>query len=241
MKFTVLTLFPEMFTGFLNASIIKRAIEKETIEVEVVDIREFSTNKHRHVDDTPYGGGAGMLMQIEPLDLCLDSVIKDNSYTLLTSPKAKPYSQKDAKRLSEKEHIVVICGHYEGVDERIESRIDEHFSLGDYILTGGELASMVLIDSITRLISGSIKQESLEEESYNNHLLEYPQYTKPENYKGMKVPEVLLSGNHQEIKHWRDKMSLYETLKYRPDLLKDHKFSKAEIELLKELEKELKN
>lgn len=240
MKITILSLFPSMFEGFLNTSIIKRALALELVEIEVVDIRDFSDNKFRHVDDTPYGGGAGMLMQIGPIDRALKSVKTDESYVLLTSPKARPYDQKKARELAKKDHIVIICGHYEGVDERVLTLVDENVSIGDYILTGGELASMVIADSIIRLRKEVINPDSLDEESYDDGLLEYPQYTKPYDYHGMKVPEVLLSGDHKKIARYRKKMALYETIKYRSDLLKGRKWSAEEKELLKEILKELK-
>lgn len=240
MKITVLTLFPEMIETILNTSILKRAKDKGVFELEVVNIRDFSQNKYHHVDDTPYGGGAGMLMQIEPIDLALKSVRQENSYVLMTSPKAKPYTQDKAIELSKKDHLIFLCGHYEGIDARVEKLVDENISIGDYILTGGELASCVVIDSVVRLINNAITKESLDIESYDNNLLEYPQYTKPYDYCGDKVPEVLLSGHHKNIERWRLKMSLLETLKYRKDLLKNRKYTKEEVELLKELIAELK-
>ena len=181
-----------------------------------------------------------MLMQIEPIDLALKSVRQANSYVLMTSPKAKPYTQDKAIELSKKEHLIFLCGHYEGIDARVEKLVDENISIGDYILTGGELASCVVIDSVVRLINNAITKESLDIESYDNNLLEYPQYTKPYDYCGDKVPEVLLSGHHKNIERWRLKMSLLETLKYRKDLLKHRKYTKEEVELLKELIAELK-
>ncbi|MBR2802627.1 MAG: tRNA (guanosine(37)-N1)-methyltransferase TrmD [Erysipelotrichaceae bacterium] len=241
MKFSILTLFPEMYPPFLNTSIIKRSLQAGKAEVEVVDIRDFSNDKHRHVDDTPYGGGAGMLMKAGPIHRVLSSVVKENSYVLLTSPKAKPFTQQDARRLAQKEHIVIICGHYEGMDARVENYIDERISIGDYILTGGELPSMVVMDSLIRLQEGAIRKESLDSESYDDGLLEYPQYTKPEHYEGMSVPKVLLSGDHQKIARWRKKQALYETLRYRPDLLKGRALTEEERELLQEIREELQN
>lgn len=240
MKITVLTLFPEMFEGVMNNSILKRAHDKGVFEIEFVNIRDFSTNKFHHVDDTPYGGGAGMLMQVEPIDLALKSVRQYNSYVLMTSPKAKPFNQAKAHELSKKEHLIIICGHYEGIDARVEKMCDENISIGDYVLTGGELASMVVIDSVVRLLDHAISEDSLDVESYDNHLLEYPQYTKPYDYHGDKVPEVLISGNHQKIHEYRLKMALYDTLRYRPDLLKDHNFTKEEYHLLQEILIDLK-
>ncbi len=239
MKISILTLFPKMFEGFLDTSIIKRALALDLIEIEVIDIRDFSDNKFRHVDDTPYGGGAGMLMQIGPIDRALKSIAGD-PYVLLTSPKAKPYTQAKARELAKKDHIAIICGHYEGVDERVATLVDENISLGDFILTGGELASMVVADSIIRLKKEVINPDSLDEESYDDGLLEYPQYTKPYDYNGLKVPDILLSGDHQKIARYRKKMALYETIKYRRDLLKGRKFTDEEKGLLKELVQELK-
>ena len=238
MKITVLTLFPEMYDGFLNSSIIKRIIDKGLVEVKLVDIRDYSKDKHRHVDDTPYGGGAGMLMRVDVVAEALKANKNENSYVMLTSPKAYPLKQDDLINLSKKEDIVIVCGHYEGIDARIEKYVDEKVSIGDYVLTGGELASMVLIDGISRLLDEGISKDSLLEESYNDGLLEYPQYTRPVEYDGMKVPEVLQNGNHKEIKKYNLKNSLSETLKYRPDLLKDREYTKEEKDLLEELEQE---
>lgn len=238
MKITILTLFPEMYEGFLHASIIKRILDKELAEIRLVNIRDYSQDKHRHVDDTPYGGGAGMLMKVDVLHRALFANKTENSYTLLTSPKASPLKQKDLIRLSQMEDLVIVCGHYEGIDHRFEKYIDERVSIGDYILTGGELPSMVLIDGILRLLSEGISQESLKEESYNASLLEYPQYTRPVEYDGDRVPEVLQNGNHAQIRKYNLKMSLMETLKYRPDLLKGRDLSKQEEELLQEIANE---
>lgn len=240
MKFTVLTLFPEMFTIFQESKVIKRAIHQNRINLEVINFRDYSLNKHRHVDDTPYGGGAGMLIQIEPIDRALQKVCDENSYVVMTSPKAKAITQKDMLRLSQKKHIVFLCGHYEGFDDRISNFVDENVSIGDYILTGGELPAMVIMDSITRLLKGSIREESLQTESYDNGLLEYPQYTKPRIYRGLKVPEILLTGDHAKIASWREEMALYETLKYRPELLKNKKLTNKEKKYLKTLYLKLK-
>ena len=184
MRITVLTLFKEQFDSFLNTSIISRILEKELCEVRVVDIRDYSKDKHRHVDDTPYGGGAGMLMRVDVLADAIRANRNDGTYVLLTSPKAKPYEEKDAYRLLEKEDLMIVCGHYEGVDDRISDFIDENISIGDYVLTGGELPAMVVMDSIMRLINEGISSESLKEESYTDGLLEYPQYTRPFNFEG---------------------------------------------------------
>ncbi len=235
MKIKIVTLFTDMFGGFLDTSIIKRALALDLVEVEVIDLRDYATNKFRHVDDTPYGGGAGMLIQVEPIDRCLADIRTKDSYVLLTSPKAKPYDQKKARELARKKEIIIICGHYEGVDARVEKLVDEPISIGDYILTGGELAAMVIADSLIRLQKEVIDPDSLAVESYDDDLLEYPQYTRPYDYKGDKVPDILLSGNHQAIARYRHKMSLLETIRYRPDLLKTHKFTVEELSLLEEL------
>ena len=182
-----------------------------------------------------------MLLQIEPIDLALQSVRSDNSFVLLTSPKAKPFNQLKAREYANKEHIVIICGHYEGFDARVETLVDDRLSIGDFILTGGELAAMVVVDSVVRLLNDAISKDSLDVESFDNNLLEYPQYTKPPVYKGMKVPDVLLSGHHKNIQRYRLKEALKDTLRYRSDLLKNHEFTKEEIELLKEIRDELKN
>lgn len=239
MKITILTLFTEMYDGFLNTSIIKRIIDRGIAEVKVVDIRDYSLDKHRHVDDTPYGGGAGMLMKVDVLDRAITSNSSSKSHILLTSPKARPLTQNDLIRFSKMEDIVIVCGHYEGIDYRAEQMCDERVSIGDYVLTGGELASMVLTDGILRLLDDSISCDSLKEESYNNSLLEYPQYTRPFDYLGNKVPEVLANGNHKDIARYNLKQSLKETIIYRPDLLKNRKFSSLELELLEELKNEL--
>lgn len=241
MKFTVLTMLPDLIKEYFEHSVIKKAKDRGAFEIEVVNIRDFSQNKHRHVDDSPYGGGAGMLLQIDPLLRALKHAKTPDSHVLLTSPKAYPFNQAKAIELAKKDHLIFICGHYEGVDARIERYVDENISIGDYIMTGGELASLVVIDAVSRLLDNSINSESLKEESFDNHLLEYPQYSRPSVYHGMKVPEVLLSGNHQMIKRWRMKMSFLETLKYRKDLLRKHQFSKEEIDLLHELYQDLKN
>lgn len=241
MRITVLTLFKEQFDSFLNTSIISRILEKELCEVKVVDIRDYSKDKHRHVDDTPYGGGAGMLMRVDILADAIRANRNDDTYVLLTSPKAKPYEEKDAYRLLEKEDLMIVCGHYEGVDDRISDFIDENVSIGDYVLTGGELPAMVVMDSIMRLINEGISSESLKEESYTDGLLEYPQYTRPFNFEGKEVPFVLTNGNHKEIRRFNLKGSLRETYLYRKDLLEKRDLSKEEKELLQEVINELEH
>lgn len=241
MRITVLTLFKEQFDSFLNTSIISRILEKELCEVKVVDIRDYSKDKHRHVDDTPYGGGAGMLMRVDVLADAIRANRNDDTYVLLTSPKAKPYEENDAYRLLEKEDLMIVCGHYEGVDDRISDFIDENISIGDYVLTGGELPAMVVMDSIMRLINEGISSESLKEESYTDGLLEYPQYTRPFNFEGKEVPFVLTNGNHKEIKRYNLKGSLRETYLYRKDLLDKRELSDEEKELLEEVINELEH
>lgn len=241
MRITVLTLFKEQFDSFLNTSIISRILEKELCEVKVVDIRDYSKDKHRHVDDTPYGGGAGMLMRVDVLADAIRANRNEDTYVLLTSPKAKPYKEQDAYRLLEKEDLMIVCGHYEGVDDRISDFIDENISIGDYVLTGGELPAMVVMDSIMRLINEGISSESLKEESYTDGLLEYPQYTRPFNFEGKEVPFVLTNGNHKEIKKFNLKGSLRETYLYRRDLLEKRDLSKEEKELLQEVIDELEH
>ena len=221
MKFHVLTLFPEMFES-LNKSIIGRAKEKGLIEINLINIRDFSKDKHKKVDDTPYGGGAGMV--IRP-DVVYDaySSIKDreNAKVIHLSPQGKVLNQEKVKELSNENHLILLCGHYEGIDQRVlDEIVDEEISIGDYVLTGGELPAMVVIDSVSRYVKGVLNNESIKEESFSNNLLEYPQYTRPEEFRGRKVPEVLISGHHENIKKWRDEKSLEITKIKRPDLLK---------------------
>lgn len=240
MKITILTLFPEMYDGFLNASIIRRIIDKGIAEVKLVDIRDYSLDKHRHVDDTPYGGGAGMLMKVDVVHRALlDNISNDYTHTVLMAPGYKPLVQDDLKRLAKLDELVIICGHYEGIDSRIERYVDEKISIGDYVLTGGELPSMVLVDGILRLLDESISKDSLKEETFTDNLLEYPQYTRPVEYNGDVVPEVLQNGNHELIRRYNLKMSLKQTLMYRPELLEKRQFTKEEKELLAEITNEL--
>ena len=220
MKFSVLTLFPEMFEG-IKQSIIGKAIEKHLIEINTINIRDFSKDKHKKVDDTPYGGGAGMVMKPDVVYDAYNSIKFDNAKVIYLSPKGKTLNQEKVKELSKKEHIILLCGHYEGIDQRVlDEIVDEEISIGDYVLTGGEIPAMVLIDSVSRYIDGVITKESVEEESFSNGLLEYPQYTRPEVFMNRKVPEILLSGHHENIKKWREEESLRITRQKRPDLLK---------------------
>jgi len=218
--FNILTLFPETFDGYLNTSIVNRAIFKEQIKVEIINIRDFALDKHRQCDDSTYGGGPGMLLKAEPLSAALDSINAKNKRVVFLTPSGKLFNQGYAKELVLEKEIVFICGHYEGIDQRIiDLYVTDEISIGDYILFSGEVGSMVLIDTIARLVKGVIKEESLFEESFEKGLLEYPQYTRPRTFKGLTVPEVLLSGNHAEILKWRKNMSIEKTKKFRPDLL----------------------
>ena len=239
MRITILTLFPEMYDSLLNVSIIKRIIENNIAEIKLVNIRDYSLDKHRHVDDTPYGGSPGMLMKVDVLHRALLDNKNNNSCVLLTSPKTNPLKQDDLIRFSKMEDIVIVCGHYEGIDYRFEKYVDEKVSIGDYILTGGELASMVLVDGILRLLNDAIKKESLNVESYDNNLLECPQYTRPVEYDGDIVPDVLQNGNHEEIRKFNLKNALKETYLYRPDILEKHEFNEEEKEMLGEIIDEL--
>lgn len=219
MRLDILTLFPDMFTP-LKESIIKRASDKNLVEINIIQIRDFSQDAHKKTDDIPYGGGAGMVMTPQPLYDAIQSVKTPNSFVIYLSPRGKVFNQPMARKLSKCEHLILVCGHYEGIDERIiDLCIDEEISIGDYVLTGGELPAMVLADSIIRLLDGAISQDSLSEESFTNNLLEYPQYTRPQNFKGLEVPEVLLSGHHANIAKWRKEKSIEITKQNRPDLI----------------------
>jgi len=219
MKITILTLFPNMFDGFLSESIIKRAIEKNLVEFEIVNFREYSTLSNNQVDDTPYGGGAGMVLMCEPIYKALEYVKTDDSFVVLLTPDGRVYNQSVARELKQKKHIILICGHYEGFDERIRSFVDAEISIGDYVLTGGEIPAMAISDSIVRLLDGVITKESSEFESFSNNLLDYPVYTKPREFMGMEVPEVLVSGDHKKIAEWRRQEQLKKTEIRRSDLL----------------------
>jgi tRNA (guanine37-N1)-methyltransferase len=220
MKISILSLFPHMFDGFLNESIIKRAIEDKKVEIEILDFRDYTDDPHKKVDDTPYGGGAGMVLACQPIFDCVEAIKTPDSKVIIMTPSGVPYKQKMAYDLSNEKHLIIICGHYEGFDERILSLADMEISIGDYVLTGGELPAMVITDSIVRLIPGVINERSHIEDSFNdNFLLDYPTYTKPADYKGMKVPEILLSGDHKKIDEWRYQEALKKTQERRPDLL----------------------
>ncbi len=220
MKIDVLTLFPEAFAP-LKTSIIGRAVESGILEINLINIRDFSKDKHKKCDDYPFGGGAGMLMTVQPVFDAVKSVFKDGAKIIFPSPVGETLNVKKVETLSECDHLIFVCGHYEGIDERFFQLFDvEQISLGDYVLTGGELPTMVIIDSVARFVEGVISKESLENESFSNGLLEYPQFTRPQEFEGLKVPDVLISGNHQEVDKWRKEQSLIRTKKFRKDLLK---------------------
>ena len=221
MKFDILTLFPEMF-DILKQSIIGKAKEKQLIDINLINIRDFSKNKHKKVDDTPYGGGAGMIMKPDVVYDAYKSIKSENAKVIYMSPQGKVLNQKKVEQLSKENHLIILCGHYEGIDQRVLDKIvDEEISIGDYVLTGGEIPAMVLIDSVSRYVEGVLNEESIKEESFSEGLLEYPQYTRPEIFEGEKVPEVLLSGHHKNIEKWRKEKSLEITKNKRPELLKN--------------------
>lgn len=238
MRITVITIFPEFFDSFRTTSIIKRAIEGHRVDFETVDFRSFTLDKHRHVDDTPYGGGQGMVLSCQPIIDALRSVRDERSHVVMMTPQGAPFSQKKAARLATYEHLILLCGHYEGFDERIRAYVDEEVSIGDYVLTGGEPAALVVCDALIRLLDGVILEDSHEDDSFSDGLLEYPQYTKPAVFEGRAVPEVLLSGHHANIRRWRLKESLRKTKQRRPDLLQHRVLSKEEEALLEEIAQE---
>ena len=216
MRIDILTLFPQMFTGFLNESIVKRAINSQKLKVNCINFREYSQLSNQQVDDTPYGGGGGMVLRCEPL---VEAILDLKKEVILMCPQGKIYNEKKALELKDAKHLIIVCGHYEGFDERIRSFVDEEISIGDYILTGGEIPAMVLVDSVARLLPGVIKEQSYINDSFMNGLLDYPVYTKPKIYRGLKVPDVLLSGDHEKIKKYREEQALLNTKKRRNDLL----------------------
>ncbi|HJJ13196.1 MAG: tRNA (guanosine(37)-N1)-methyltransferase TrmD [Clostridia bacterium] len=234
MKFDVLTLFPEMFSA-LDESIIGRGKEKGLIDINLINIRDFSKDKHKKVDDTPYGGGAGMVIKPDVVYNAYSSVKSNNAKVIYMSPQGKTLNQQIVQDLAKEENIILLCGHYEGIDQRvIDEIVDEEISIGDYVLTGGELPAMVLIDSVSRYVKGVLKEDSVEEESFTNGLLEYPQYTRPETFLGKSVPDVLISGHHENVRKWRKKQEIINTYLKRPDLLKEINLSYEEREMLKE-------
>ena len=218
MKIDILTLFPEMFDGFLNTSIIKRARENGSVIINVHNFRDYSLDKHGRVDDYPYGGGAGMVLMCEPIFRAIEAIRTEESLVIMLSPSGVVFSQKMAREFSSKKHLIFLCGHYEGFDERIKTIIDMELSIGDYVLTGGEVPSMVITDAITRLIPGVISQGSLDSESFDDNLLDYPNYTRPEEFRGMRVPDVLLSGHHKNIEQYRREEQIRLTNLNRKDL-----------------------
>lgn len=238
-RFDILTLFPNMFKGLIEDSIIKRAIEKKLIEVNLIDFREFSTNKHHTVDDYSYGGGAGMLISVEPVHLAMKTIPNlDHAKKLLMSPSGNTFNQAKAIELSKEEHIIMVCGHYEGIDARILNFIDEEVSIGDYVLMGGEVPAMTILEAVSRLVPGVISEDSPVNESFSDSLLEHPQYTRPAIYEGLGVPDVLLSGHHANIKKWQREKALEKTLKVRPDLLKKANLDLNDYKYLWELKNE---
>jgi tRNA (guanine37-N1)-methyltransferase len=240
MKIDVLSLFPDMFSGVFGQSILKKAQEKSAVQFHVLDFREFATNKHRNVDDYPYGGGAGMVLTPQPLFDAVETLTKETSEEpriILLCPQGERFSQKKAEELAKERHLIFLCGHYEGYDERIRKHlVTDEISIGDYVLTGGELGAMVVIDAVTRLLPGVLgKEESHLQDSFSTGLLEHPQYTRPADFRGMKVPDVLMSGNHKNIEEWRKKESLKRTYERRPDLLENIELSKEEEKWLQEI------
>ena len=239
MKFDVLTLFPEMFEP-LKQSIIKRAVEKNLIDINLINIRDFSEDKHNKVDDTPYGGGAGMLMKPDVVDRAYNSIKSENAKVIYLTPQGKRLNQRIVRDLSKQEQLILLCGHYEGIDQRVLDKIvDEEISIGDYVLTGGELPAMVLIDSVSRYVDGVLSDESTDEESFSNGLLEYPQYTRPEIFDNVKVPDVLISGHHENIRKWRRERSLENTFKKRPEMLENIELTDKEKVYIEKLKKEV--
>lgn len=247
MRIDVLTLFPEMFTGPLDHSIVGRARERGILDVRLTNIRDFATDKHRQVDDAPYGGGPGMVMKPEPVFAAVEAVIArarqegaaGPPHVILLDPQGSVFTQARAWELAEKEHLVLICGHYEGVDERVRTLADEELSIGDFILTGGELPAMVVIDAVCRLLPGAIGEaESARQESFEGFVLDHPHYTRPAEFRGMAVPEVLLGGHHEEIRRWRRKEALRRTMRRRPDLLAKAPLSEEDLRFLEELRAE---
>ncbi len=231
MRIDIVTIFPDVFFGPFSESIVKRAVDKGVVTIRTVNLRDFARDRHRTVDDKPYGGGPGMLMKPEPLFEAVESIRTAGSKTLLMCPQGELFSQKIARELALEEHLIVLCGHYEGVDDRVASGLaDRVLTIGDYVLTSGNIPAMVLVDAVVRLIPGALGCElSGQDESFSGCLLEYPQFTRPEEYRGMKVPEVLLSGNHEEIRKWRERQSIERTEKLRPDLFEKWKINKENI------------
>jgi len=239
MKFDIVTLFPSMFESPLSESILKRAADEGLIEIRLNNLRDFTSDRHHIVDDYPFGGGAGMVMKPEPVVEAIESLKKECTTVILLSPQGKPFDQNMAQRLSEKSHVMLICGRYEGVDERVSGYVDEVVSLGDFVLTGGEIAAMAIVDSVSRLLPGVLgSNDSSTEESFSWQLLEYPQFTRPRDFRGKKVPDILLSGNHEAIRKWRRKEALRKTMAQRPDLLEKIEPGGEDIAMMEEIRKE---
>ncbi|MFH0767003.1 MAG: tRNA (guanosine(37)-N1)-methyltransferase TrmD [Bacillota bacterium] len=236
----IVTIFPEFFDTFLSTSIIKRAVEQKLVDIRLHQIRDYSHNKHHNIDDTPYGGGVGMLMTFPPFYDVIMKLRTKNSKVIYLSPQGKLFNQNLAKKLVKIDHLILLCGHYEGIDARVESLIDMELSIGDYILTGGEIPAMIISDAVTRLIPDVIHQDSAEEDSLQNGWLKFPQYTKPEIYKEHTVPELLLSGHHQKIAYWRKEQQVRRTYAKRPDLIKGIKMTPEEKEILNKIKNETK-
>lgn len=239
-RFDILTLFPEIIEGMVSSSILKRAIEKGLIEINIIDFREYAGNKHSTVDDYAYGGGAGMLIRVDPIYRALNTIEGISSaHKILTSPSGNVWSQKKAEEFSKLDHIVIVCGHYEGIDARVLNYIDEEVSIGDYVLTGGEIPAGVIMDSVSRLVSGVIADDSTVNESFSMGLLEYPQYTRPQEFDGYKVPDILLSGHHANIKKWQRYEALKKTYIMRPELLDQIELSKDDLKMLEDIKLEV--
>lgn len=241
MRIDILTLFPEMFIGPFDCSIIKRAKGKGLVDISIRNIRDFAQDKHRTVDDYPYGGGSGMVLKPEPIFRAVEAIRTEGAipFVILLSPQGRLFNQKIAEELWHRSHLVLVCGHYEGVDERVrENLVDDELSIGDYVLSGGEIAAMVVIDTVIRLLPGAVgSEDSVKGDSYSSGLLKYPQYTRPAVYRGLSVPEILLSGNHEEIARWRRRQALLRTLKRRPDLLKEASLSEVEKAFIQSAQK----
>jgi tRNA (guanine37-N1)-methyltransferase len=240
-KIDIITIFPEMFEGPFNVSIIKRAKEKGLVNISIHNLRDYTTDKHRSVDDYPYGGGSGMVMKPEPIFRAVRALRKEDSEVILLSPSGDLFNQKMAEEFAQKSHLILICGRYEGIDERVKTIITREISIGDYVLSGGEIPAMVIVDAVVRLIPGAVGDpNSLREESFQWGILEYPHYTHPRDFEGLKVPEVLLSGDHEKIRRWRRKEALRRTLLRRPDLLQKTRLSEEDFSLLEEIKRELR-
>ena len=235
MKIKILTLFPEFYDSFLKSSIIGRAISRGLVTFELINIRNYSLDKNHRVDDHPIGGGAGLIMRMEPLMDCLRANTSEKTHTIFLGPKGHPYQQKDAVRLSKMDEICLICGHYEGVDSRFEEEVDEEIAMGDFILTGGEIPAMAISDSVVRLLKGAIADDSTKEESFSNEILEYPQYTYPYDYEGKKIPDILFCGNHQAIEEYRRKEAIRETYQKRRDLFDKMTYSRKDAPLIEQV------